>query len=141
MCEYFLIFELRIGIIKYIHGECEFLVFHRKSEFMEHPWVELKEMLKKRKETQKSFSLLIWKKTSELNELIRGKRNITIQWDFLLYKFLHTPKGYRMRKQMLFDYRKFIQDLPEEEKREERERILQRRKRRKAQRKKIFEKF
>ena len=108
---------------------------------MEHPWVELKKCLKEKGETQKSFSLLIWKKTSELNELIKGKRNITIQWDFLLYKFLWTSKGYRMKKQMLFDYRKFIQELPEEEKKQEIERIKRRKKRRKEQKRKIFKGF
>ncbi|MBQ7074025.1 hypothetical protein IJM86_03005 [bacterium] len=46
-----------------------------------------------------------------------------------------------MKKQMLFDYRKFIQELPEEEKKQEIERIKRRKKGRKEQKRKIFKGF
>ena len=45
---------------------------------------------------------------SEVNELIKGKRNITIQRDYLLHKVLGTPLKYRIILQIEFDYQNFI---------------------------------
>ena len=42
---------------------------------------------------------------------------------------------------MLFDYQKFIQDLPDEEKKQEIERIKKRRKQKKEWKRKIFKGF
>lgn len=41
---------------------------------------------------------------SELNELIKGRRNITIQRDILLAKVLDTPQKYWVLKQLDYDY-------------------------------------
>jgi len=108
---------------------------------MNHPWVELKELIKQHGRTQKGFSVLIWKKNSEVNELIKGKRNMTIQWDYLLYKILGTYKGYRIKKQYIYEYQKFLQELPEDEKKAEIERIKIRRKKRREKKKKAFDEF
>ena len=47
---------------------------------------------------------MLWKKVSELNELIKWKRNITIQWDILLSHILWTPEKFRIHKQIDYDY-------------------------------------
>lgn len=71
---------------------------------MIHPWKELIEELRIKNLTQKDFSLMLWKRVSELNELIKGKRNITIQWDILLSQALWTPEKYWIHKQIDYDY-------------------------------------
>lgn len=48
------------------------------------------------------------KPTSELNELLKGKRNITVQWDILLSKFLETPPKKRLLAQIDYDYDSYI---------------------------------
>ena len=58
---------------------------------IEHPWVELQVLLKEKWLTQKEFSSILWKKVSELNELLKWKRNVTIQRDYLLHQALWTP--------------------------------------------------
>ena len=66
-----------------------------------------KELLKKIAEfwlTQKAFSEKIGKRSSEINELIKWKRKITIAWDILLSKVLHTPEKYWIYKQIDLDY-------------------------------------
>jgi len=78
---------------------------------MKHPWQELIKKIKERNLTQKDFSLLLWKKVSELNELIKWKRNITIQWDLLLSDVLNTPEKYRILKQIDYDYYKAKNDF------------------------------
>ncbi len=71
---------------------------------MQHPGVLLEQVLKEKELTQKQFAILLWKKVSELNELIKGKRNITIQRDRLLHQALQTPQKYRMLLQIDYDY-------------------------------------
>ena len=66
-----------------------------------------KELLKKIAEfwlTQKAFSEKIGKRSSEINELIKWKRKITIAWDILLSKVFHTPEKYWIYKQIDLDY-------------------------------------
>ena len=70
----------------------------------EHPWSELQVLLKEKWLTQKEFSSILWKKVSELNELLKWKRNITIQRDYLLHQALWTPIKYRILKQVDYDY-------------------------------------
>lgn len=108
---------------------------------MEHPWGKLKQMLKEKGWTQKEFSILIWKKTSEVNELIKGKRNITIQWDYLLYKICGTYKWFWMQQQLTYEYQKFLQELPEDEKRDEIQRIKKRKKEKRKRGIQNFKKF
>ena len=74
------------------------------DKMTEHPWTELQVILKEKWLTQKEFSSVLWKKVSELNELLKWKRNITIQWDFLLHKSLWTPIKYWIMKQIDYDY-------------------------------------
>ena len=70
----------------------------------EHPWTELQVLIKEKWLTQKEFSSILWKKVSELNELLKWKRNITIQRDYLLHKSLWTPIKYWILKQIDYDY-------------------------------------
>lgn len=45
-----------------------------------HPWKLLKRELEARGRSQKVFAELIGKTTAEVNDLISGKRNITMDW-------------------------------------------------------------
>ncbi len=54
--------------------------------------------------TQKKFSQLIGKKISELNELINGKRNITILRDILLSAAFDNEEGKRVKMQNTYDF-------------------------------------
>ena len=71
---------------------------------MMHPWKKLIEEIRNRNWTQKQFAIFVWKKNSEVNELIKWKRNITIQWDLILSEILWTPEKYRINMQMDYDY-------------------------------------
>ena len=93
-------------------------LFHRISEFhyfselldnkvdtmLEHPWTQLQVLIKEKWLTQKAFSSILWKKVSEVNELLKWKRNITIQRDYLLHQTLWTPMKYWILKQVDYDY-------------------------------------
>ena len=61
--------------------------------------------------TQKSFSEQIGKRVSEINELIKWKRNITIGWDYILSNFFHTEYKYRILKQVDYDYEQFLAEM------------------------------
>lgn len=76
----------------------------RKMRNIQHPWKYLIQEIRDRDWTQKHFSLLLWKKVSEVNELIKWKRNITIQWDLLLSKVLWSPEKSWMNRQIDYDY-------------------------------------
>ena len=67
-------------------------------------WKELLEKIEELWLTQKAFSVKIGKKSSEINELIKWKRKITIAWDILLSKVFHTPEKYWIYKQIDLDY-------------------------------------
>ena len=71
---------------------------------LQHPWMLLAEYLKESWYTQKDFSVKIGKKTSEINELIRWKRNITVAWDIILTKYLSTDPKFWILKQVDYDY-------------------------------------
>ena len=71
---------------------------------LQHPWILLAEYLRENWYTQKDFSKKIWKKTSEINELIRGKRNITVARDIILTKYLSTEPKFWILKQLDYDY-------------------------------------
>ena len=71
---------------------------------IEHPWSELQVLIKEKWLTQKAFSSILWKKVSEVNELLKWKRNITIQRDYLLHQTLWTPIKYWILKQVDYDY-------------------------------------
>ena len=71
---------------------------------LKHPWVELQDIIREKWLTQKALAFILWKKISEVNELLKWKRNITIQWDYLLHKALWTPIRYRINKQIDYDY-------------------------------------
>ncbi|MBU0627374.1 helix-turn-helix domain-containing protein [Patescibacteria group bacterium] len=60
--------------------------------------------LKNKGRTQKKFSQLIGKKISELNELINGKRNITILRDILLSAAFDNEQGKRIAMQNQHDF-------------------------------------
>ena len=71
---------------------------------IEHPWAELQVLIKEKWLTQKAFASILWKKVSEVNELLKWKRNITIQRDYLLHQTLWTPIKYWILKQVDYDY-------------------------------------
>jgi len=71
---------------------------------LEHPWIELQLLIKEKWLTQKAFASILWKKISEVNELLKWKRNITIQRDYLLHQTLGTPIKYWILKQIDYDY-------------------------------------
>ena len=71
---------------------------------LEHPWIELQLLIKEKWLTQKAFASILWKKVSEVNELLKWKRNITIQRDYLLHQTLWTPVKYWILKQIDYDY-------------------------------------
>ena len=71
---------------------------------LEHPWTELQVLIKEKWLTQKAFASILWKKVSEVNELLKWKRNITIQRDYLLHQTLWTPIKYWILKQVDYDY-------------------------------------
>ena len=71
---------------------------------LEHPWTELQVLIKEKWLTQKAFASILWKKVSEVNELLKWKRNITIQRDYLLHQTLWTPIKYWILKQIDYDY-------------------------------------
>lgn len=52
---------------------------------------------------------MIWKKNSEINELIKGKRNITIARDILLSHFFQTPPKFWIIKQIDYDYQQALE--------------------------------
>lgn len=89
--------------ISEFHYRSEFYIM-RVDSFMQHPWIELQGLIKEKWLTQKAFSLILWKKVSEVNELLKWKRNITIQRDYLLHQTLWTPIKYRILKQVDYDY-------------------------------------
>lgn len=77
---------------------------NKLDNMLKHPWVELQDMIREKWFTQKALAFILWKKISEVNELLKWKRNITIQWDYLLHKALWTPIKYRINKQIDYDY-------------------------------------
>ena len=74
------------------------------DNMLEHPWIELQVLIKEKWLTQKAFASILWKKVSEVNELLKWKRNITIQRDYLLHQTIWTPVKYRILKQVDYDY-------------------------------------
>ena len=83
---------------------------------LQHPWVLLAEYIKENWYTQKDFSRMIGKKTSEINELIRWKRNITVAWDIVLSKYLSTTPKFRILKQVDYDYEQLLSKQMSEDK-------------------------
>ncbi|MFA6256289.1 MAG: hypothetical protein WC606_03825 [Candidatus Absconditabacterales bacterium] len=71
---------------------------------IKHPGQLLQQELTSRGLTQKVFAIMIGKKISEVNELIKGKRNITIQRDILLSIVFDDPEQKRIKLQNNFDY-------------------------------------
>ena len=74
------------------------------DSMLSHPWTELQVLIKEKWLTQKAFASILWKKVSEVNELLKWKRNITIQRDYLLHQTLWTPIKYWILKQIDYDY-------------------------------------
>ena len=78
---------------------------------MLHPGKEIMMRLQDLGVTQKSFSEQIGKRVSEINELIKWKRNITIGWDYILSNFFHTEYKYWILKQVNYDYEQFLAEM------------------------------
>lgn len=71
---------------------------------MIHPGRHLWNKIKEYNRTQKQFADLLWKKVSEVNELINGKRNITIQRDIYLSIIFNQPEWTWLKMQNEYDY-------------------------------------
>lgn len=69
-----------------------------------HPGKKIQIELRDRGWTQRQFAFLLWKKVSEVNELIKWKRNITVQWDILLSHVLWTWRKYWLDLQNEYEY-------------------------------------
>ncbi len=69
-----------------------------------HPGQSLQKELNERWLTQKVFSSMIGKKISEVNELIKWKRNITVQRDILLSVVFDHPEQKWIKLQNDFEY-------------------------------------
>lgn len=69
-----------------------------------HPWQLLQQELTSRWLTQKVFASMIGKKISEVNELIKWKRNITVQRDILLSIVFGDPEQKWIKLQNDYDY-------------------------------------
>lgn len=80
----------------------------RNTLMLLHPGKEIATRLEALGITQKAFSSQIWKRVSEINELIKGKRNITLARDYVLSKYFHTELKYRIVKQIDYDYEQFL---------------------------------
>lgn len=70
----------------------------------QHPGQLLQQELTNRWLTQKQFATMIGKKISEVNELIKGKRNITVQRDILLSVVFGDPEQKWIKLQTDYDY-------------------------------------
>lgn len=69
-----------------------------------HPGIYLQEEITRRWWTQKQFAEFIWKKVSEVNELLKGKRNITVQRDIILSALFDDPEKKRINLQIEYEY-------------------------------------
>ncbi len=78
---------------------------------MKFPGFHLGELLRERGLTQKQLAVLVNKKVSEINELIKGKRKITIQRDYVLSQALGTSQKYWINQQIEYDYEQFLKTL------------------------------
>lgn len=78
---------------------------------MLHPWKEIMMRLEALGITQKDFSQKIGKRVSEINELIKGKRNITIAWEVILSEFFKTDPKYWIYKQVDYDYEQLQNEI------------------------------
>ena len=70
----------------------------------QHPGKLIQQELTSRWLTQKVFANMIGKKISEVNELIKGKRNITVQRDILLSIVFDDPEQKWIKLQNDYDY-------------------------------------
>ena len=74
----------------------------------EHPGKLLVKYLNQQWRTQKAFSLHIGKKVSEINELLKGKRYITIVWDLIFSQVFQTAQKFWVLKQLDYDYQQAL---------------------------------
>lgn len=86
--------------------------FISEEKMVEHPGKLLAEYLDQEWWTQKAFALHIGKKISEINELIKGKRNITIAWDVIFSQVFQTPQKFWILKQIDYDYQQVLDKSP-----------------------------
>jgi len=71
---------------------------------IQHPGKLLQQKLTSKWMTQKTFANMIGKKVSEVNELIKWKRNITVQRDIILSIIFDDAEQKRIKLQNNFDY-------------------------------------
>lgn len=76
-----------------------------------HPWQYLKEEIQRRWWTQRQFAEFIWKKVSEVNELLKWKRNITVQRDIILSVIFDDSEKKWINLQIEYDYETIKQSM------------------------------
>lgn len=59
---------------------------NKKTLVAYHPWAYIQDELEARNRSQKQFAEIIWLANSEVNLLIKGKRNITPHLAFIISK-------------------------------------------------------
>lgn len=80
---------------------------------MQHPGITLKELIAEKGLNQKDLANVLWKSKSTINEIIKGKRNFTIHRDYELHKWIWTKIWFWIKKQLEFDYTKFLEENKE----------------------------
>lgn len=70
-----------------------------------HPWIYLLEEIQERWLTQSNLAYLLDKSLVEINNLIKGKRNVTVQRALLLEAALDIPAHIRLGLQKNYDLR------------------------------------
>ena len=75
-----------------------------------HPGIYLKKELDKRQLKQKEFAKDIGMATSQLNEIIKGKRGISIEWAIMLEAVFGISKDYWLNLQKEYEFAKISQD-------------------------------
>lgn len=74
-----------------------------RPAFATHPWKHLRDELEARWWTQKDFSKIIWKKESEVSQIISWKKNITVLWANLVATALETSPDTWLNLQKEYD--------------------------------------
>lgn len=73
----------------------------------EHPWVLLDLFLDSNGMTQKKFADLIWKNPVEVNQIINGKKNITLDWAMKITAVFGWNYKHRLSMQADYDEQEY----------------------------------
>lgn len=82
-------------------------VFPLEEMHYEHPWVWLEMALEENNITQKQFAELIGKTAVEVNQIINGKRNITLDWAMRISAVFWGNPKYWIEMQADYDQQEY----------------------------------